>query len=53
MQTTPDGDHAFVPVRGENEISVINYADAEEVARIPTGAKPHVTESEAVPEEIL
>ncbi len=53
VQTTPDGDHAFVPVRGENEISVINYANAEEVARIPASGGPHVIESETVPEEVL
>lgn len=53
VQTAPDGEHAFVPVRKENEISVINYADAEEVARIPAGAEPHVTEHEAVPESVL
>ena len=53
VQTAPDGEHAFVPVREENEISVINYENAEEVARIPAGAAPHVTEYEAVPENIL
>lgn len=53
VRTAPDGEHAFVPVRKENEISVINYADAKEVARIPTGAEPHVMEYEAVPESVL
>ncbi|RRJ28021.1 YncE family protein [Halocatena pleomorpha] len=53
VQTAPDGEHAFVPVRKENEISVINYEAAAEVARIPTGAEPHVTEYGAVPEAIL
>jgi DNA-binding beta-propeller fold protein YncE len=53
VQTAPDGEHAFVPVRKENEISVINYADAEEIARIPTGDEPHVTEYEAVPKSML
>lgn len=53
VQTTPDGVHAFVPVRRDNEVSVISYADQEEVARIPTGGHPHVVESEDVPEAIL
>jgi DNA-binding beta-propeller fold protein YncE len=53
VKTTRDGDHAFVPVRGENEMSVINYEDAEEVARIPVGDGPHVTERGSIPEEIL
>lgn len=53
VQTAPDGEHAFVPVRGENEISVISYERAEEVARIPAGGAPHVTEYEAVPEDVL
>lgn len=53
VQTAPDGEHAFVPVRKENEISVINYEAAKEVARIPTGDEPHVTEYGAVPEAIL
>lgn len=53
VRTAPDGEHAFVPVRGDDEVSVINFEDAEEVARIPVGAQPHATERGGVPESIL
>lgn len=53
VRTGPDGRNAFVPVRGENEVAVVDYAAAEEVARVPVGAQPHVTERGSVPRGIL
>lgn len=53
VRTAPDGEHAFVAVRGEDYVSVINYERAEEVARVSAGTGPMVTEPRAVPESIL
>lgn len=53
VRTAPDGRHAFVGVRGEDYVSVINYRRAEEVARVPAGKAPMVVEPGAVPESIL
>lgn len=53
VRTAPDGEHAFVPVRGEDEVAVINYEAAREVGRASVGSQPHVTEYGAIPREIL
>jgi hypothetical protein len=53
VKTAPDGKHAFVLVRGEDEVSVINYEAAEEVPRVPVGAQPHVIEHGTVPRDVL
>ncbi|MGP3984556.1 hypothetical protein [Streptomyces sp. KR80] len=38
--TGSDGRHCFVSLANENEVSVIDYATAKEVARVPTGHFP-------------
>ncbi|WP_208605930.1 YncE family protein, partial [Streptomyces albus] len=38
--TSPDGKHCFVSLSNKNEVSVVDYATAKEVARIPTGHFP-------------
>jgi DNA-binding beta-propeller fold protein YncE len=53
VTTAPDGDHAFVAVRGEGHVSVIRYEDAEEVARIDAGEAPMVTVHGEVPDDVL
>lgn len=53
VRTAPDGEHAFVPVRGEDEVAVINYEAAKEVGRASVGSQPHVTEYGAIPRDIL
>lgn len=53
VQTGPDGERAFVPVRGENEVAVISFDGATEIGRVEVGAQPHVTEYAEVPAEIL
>ena len=50
VSNAPDGDHAFVSVKNANKISVIEYETAEEVATIPTGDFPMVTQVADVPE---
>ena len=49
----PDGEHAFVSVKNEAKISVIEYETADEVATIPTGDFPMVTQVHDVPEAAL
>lgn len=51
VQIAPDGQRAFVAVKGED--SVVDCADASEVARIPVGDDPMVTEHRTVPESVL
>ena len=53
VRTAPDGKHAFVPVRGEDEVAVVNYEAGKEVGRAPVGSQPHVTERGTVPKDIL
>ena len=53
VRTAPDGEHAFVPVRGDDEVAVINYEAAKEVGRVSVGSQPHVTEYGAIPRDIL
>ncbi len=53
VQNAPDGEHAFVAVKGEDTVSVINYERAEEVAEIAVDADPMVMETRPVPESIL
>jgi YVTN family beta-propeller protein len=53
IETAPDGEHAFVAVKSADTVSVINYADAAEVARIPVGDAPMVMEHQSIPESVL
>ncbi len=53
VSNAPDGEHAFVSVKNEAKISVIEYETAEEVATIPTGDFPMVTQVADVPEAAL
>lgn len=53
VQTAPGGERAFVAVKGEDVVSVVDYADATEVARISVGDDPMVMEHRPVPESVL
>ncbi|MDY7082025.1 MAG: PQQ-binding-like beta-propeller repeat protein [Halobacteria archaeon] len=53
VKVVPGTNLAFVPVRAENEVSIIDYEQGEEVGRAPTGKDPHVTEYRQVPETVL
>lgn len=53
VQTAPDGEHAFVAVKGEDTVSVVSYEEAAEVERIPVGDDPMVMEHRRVPESVL
>ena len=39
-QTSVDGRYCFVSLSQRNEVSVVDYATAREVARVPVGAFP-------------
>ncbi len=53
VQTGPDGERAFVAVKGEDVVSVVDYAEAAEVAQIPVGDDPMVMEHRPVPASVL
>jgi YVTN family beta-propeller protein len=51
--TSPDGQYCFVSVAGENTMSVISYATAKEVARIPVGTHPQRARTAKVAQSLL
>jgi YVTN family beta-propeller protein len=53
VQTAPDGEHTFVANKGADTVSVINYENAAEIARIPVGDAPMVMEHQPIPESVL
>ncbi|AQL44307.1 hypothetical protein BV210_16990 [Halorientalis sp. IM1011] len=53
VSNAPDGEHAFVSVKNAEKVSVIEYETAEEVATIPTGEFPMVSQVHDVPEAAL
>lgn len=53
VQTAPDGEHAFVAVKGTDTVSVVDFEGATEVEGIPVGDDPMVVERRPVPESVL
>ncbi|GGK53238.1 serine/threonine protein kinase [Planomonospora parontospora subsp. parontospora] len=51
--TSVDGQHCFVSLSNQDVVSVIDYATAEEVARIPVGRFPQRERLGAAPQDVL
>lgn len=51
--TSVAGDHCFVSLSGDNQISVINYQTGQEVKRVPVGRFPQRNRLGRVPESVL
>lgn len=51
--SSPDGRHCFVASTRDNTVSVISYASAREVTRIPVGQGPKYLLGARVPEDAL
>jgi YVTN family beta-propeller protein len=52
-QTSVDGDHCFVSNSGSDTVSVVSYATAQEVARVPVGEFPQRERIAIVDAEVL
>jgi hypothetical protein len=51
--TGPDGRHCFVSLSNVNAVSVVDFATAKEVARLPAGHFPQRERLAKVPEDVL
>jgi DNA-binding beta-propeller fold protein YncE len=51
--TSADGNHCFVSISGDNQVSVIDYATGLEVARTPVGSFPQRNRLGQVPERVI
>jgi YVTN family beta-propeller protein len=51
--TSPDGRTCLLPDTRSNSVSVVSYADAKEIARVPVGRGPKQIEVGRVPESVL
>jgi YVTN family beta-propeller protein len=51
--TSADGKHCFVSLSGDNAVSVIDYAAAKEVVRVPVGKFPQRSRLGKIKDELL
>jgi YVTN family beta-propeller protein len=51
--TSADGNYCFVALSAANQVSVINYATGDEVARVPVGTFPQRERVATVPQAVI